>query len=404
MKQLLAMLHMLSMAASPVAIDRDNVKFTIDPLDMNGESITILTPTYEDSQYDLAPSELNAEIINDAIYTRNATVEEYHNTIINVTPSNDAIRLTKNATLAADPIFDLTLLPANQLAPMMLNGFFIDLAGFDAIALDQPWWNNAVNGGISIGGKLFAASNDIAPTNLTDSLVVAIEDDEVASQVYDLVESGRWTIDSMRKLMIDQNAFLDGDARAILAGTGQGLMELDDDGMPQLTSGKSFDKAIRKIASLYRINSGADALFTVSSIADAADKHIVPLPKLSANQETYYSLQAPDTLLLSLSVLSLDSESTAIVANSLQYVSWDIVTDCMIEQTANMSGAAPEAENMLRYIEHARLIDIGAMLDITTELGSALAEKLMGGDDDISDTIAKYSVAIAKKLEKIYIP
>ena len=158
------------------------------------------------------------EVVADAVYDRNLTVEERFNVHI-VEPifgaDGDATALM-NAVRAGDDMCDVAVWHYKHLGDAASNGFLADLAGAGYFDFSQPWWYQKVNDAYSIGGHSYIAVGMYDLDNFYDNSCIyfnknLLTDLTGSSDLYSVVKNGEWTVDKMTELASLARLDLDGD-------------------------------------------------------------------------------------------------------------------------------------------------------------------------------------------------
>ena len=135
--------------------------------DMNfdGRTFSFLTKsaaTYNEwAETSLFSEGTNGEVLNDAVYTRNAYVEETYNCKIGVIESGDFGKDVGNAVTAGDTIYDVL----NDVGTLVKKGQLVDLTTVGNLDLSKPWWDQRSIADLSIAHKLYMVSGDISTLN-----------------------------------------------------------------------------------------------------------------------------------------------------------------------------------------------------------------------------------------------
>lgn len=178
-----------------------------------------------DTGYRLSPEELTGETINDAVYKQMTGTEERYNTDIEVIGVNSG--LVKHSISAGDDAYQIVTGGTSGFASgYVLTSMVQNLYKFDQIDLSKPWWNQNSVRELTLNGKLYMAFGDFAcergitythsfyfnkalgeEFNLNEN----IEDLYGEKNMYELVRSGKWTIDALESLIAGVYVDVDGD-------------------------------------------------------------------------------------------------------------------------------------------------------------------------------------------------
>jgi len=178
----------------------------------------------------------NGDLINDAVYRRNATVEEKYDIKINETcvlRSAFNTRL-RTAVASGDDDFDAAMPYLQEVVSYAQQGWLSDLHGIPYMDLSKPWWNRSCVAQMSVGFHLYFVQGDITviDNDAMEAMVFnkdIIRHNELESP-YELVDAGKWTLDKMIELSRNVAADLNGD----------GVMDLRDDRFGLVVQRTSF--------------------------------------------------------------------------------------------------------------------------------------------------------------------
>lgn len=340
------------------------------------------------------------ELINDAIYTRNLSVEEkYDIKISTIENSSPASVIRKSITAGADD-FDICEPYIEEAFSLAQDGLFVNIYDVPYLSLDQSWWDDAIQRDLALEGKLYSITGDISLYD--EELNYGIYFNKTVAQKYNiddcyqLVRDNKWTLDKMTELghIVTQDINGDGvmgdeDSWGVLTDSGTAavwfftfggqMSQTDANGTPSIVMGSEHNQAIAD--SLYTLFNDKQlvrnasetkntwdglntiliddrALFRPGSIYDVplyremvSDFGILPYPKFDENQEQFYhpiaTFVCPG---ISVPITSTDLDRTGMILETLAYNSNDTVTKAYYE--INL------------YTKLARDDESGEMLDI----------------------------------------
>ncbi|MHB1154741.1 MAG: extracellular solute-binding protein [Eubacteriales bacterium] len=166
---------------------------------------------------DLDAEVLDGEIINDAVYARNRTIEEKYK--VNITSEyieiNQIISTCKKAVQAGDNAYDVYFPRTYESTQLVSSGVLLDLNQLGFVDWDKPWWDSQAAAELSIDGKLFMMESDIT---LMDKGATAciyynknVAQNYSVENLYDLVYGNKWTLDKIEELAKGVVSDLNGD-------------------------------------------------------------------------------------------------------------------------------------------------------------------------------------------------
>lgn len=158
--------------------------------------------------------ELNGDLINDAVFNRNAAAGERTNTVIRSVVMKSYSALT-NAVLAGDDFCDTALAMPTDFFNDVGAGMFIDVNVADSIDTSRPWWDQNEVSELEVCGKLFSLVGDITTTDEFHTVCLIYScnlfEDFGFDPPYSMVGDGSWTLDRFLGLCRAAAADVDGD-------------------------------------------------------------------------------------------------------------------------------------------------------------------------------------------------
>ena len=367
---------------------------------------------------DISVEEENGDAINDAVYSRNKKVEERYNiNIINI-PDNDVGTKAAKSIKAGSDDYDLIVigLTGGQ-ENLSVAGYLTDLHKVPYVDLTNPWWDQKAVEQLSINNKLFATSCDMTIRD-KDAVILftfskkLIKDYELENP-YELVLSGRWTLDKMLDMMKKVSYDLNGDGKMddkdrygllteyvnseyLLNAAGEYISRLNQDKIPEITLYSERTSAVLdKIIEIYKDrNYSVNAEDMTGKYADVwdgfqlsvfsenralfyhagmnrvtllrtmeTDFGILPPPKYDENQNNYYAaVDAWCTSAVSVPITATDKEKNGLILETLAYESRYILLPAYYDINLKTKFARDEeSREMIDIILANRLYDLGAM-------------------------------------------
>ena len=135
----------------------------VPELDFGGETVTIAGQK-SDGCSDIASEEITGEVVNDAIYNRNAAMEERFNVVFGEPLATDytTVSNTVKATVqAGDPAYDIILNQLAQTSSDALNGNYMNLSEIPHLDFTQRWYPASVIESASLNDKLYLMVSDL---------------------------------------------------------------------------------------------------------------------------------------------------------------------------------------------------------------------------------------------------
>ena len=401
------------------------------------------------------------DVLDDAVYQRTRSVGDRLGVKISVTDLgwDEALDMIKSQIMSGDDGYDICFDEVSTLALAYEPGMFTDIGTISTVDLTKPWWNRMANDSIRVGDATYYLFGDIhlmlwecympVVANLTLAESLGIDD------LYDTVESGKWTLDTMYSCMRSAALDLNGDtktdaedrfglsmypwnAMSFFTGCGVSLIEKESDGIPVYTgvterfsavyeklalgflsdkdlrfdhNTKGFNKLEGDGVTTKFLNGGA--LFFAEPIGSVKRLRnadfalgILPLPKYNEEQENYisYILNSPAALVVPST--NVDTEMTGVVIENLSAESYRTVRPVYFDKTLDFKYATDERSiNMLDTIFENGNFDLtvvfgwgkvsSKVIDLVTTGSEAYVSGITAVDkavrEDIEKTVEKYS-------------
>ncbi|MCQ2432989.1 MAG: hypothetical protein MJ175_10350, partial [Clostridia bacterium] len=194
--------------SAAVTAQPDENAYPYEIKDMNGFTFRVLNSGPLWSQIMTVDTDsMDGEVLNDAIYNRNRTVESKLNCKIEVTEvtANDSLDNLKKAVqesvLAGEDLYDVMYAPVTNGISLVTDGYFTDLTQVEGLHLDKPWWDASSNLNMTLEGALYFAEGALHLRYLDAMFVLYFNEDMLSKydleKPYDLVRQGKWTVDAM---------------------------------------------------------------------------------------------------------------------------------------------------------------------------------------------------------------
>ncbi|MCI8387834.1 MAG: hypothetical protein HFE63_05145 [Clostridiales bacterium] len=447
-----------SISVESVETDRSQIKDELPVKDYNGEDFTIL---YRDEwSYEFLAEEQNGDIINDAIYARNSVVAERFNININLIGlpgtynSNTFMTAVNNSVAAGDSDYDLiTGYQANMITPAM-EGYFMNIYDIPYINTEAPWWSEMCNDSLTVNGKLYMTTGDIALT-LWDNMYVFYFNKKLADEyqipnIYDIVNDGKWTLDKLYELSSTVSSDLNGNTiydendlygfltspqnhmRAYMVSCETPITKLNSQGLMEacLNTERTqtmLDKLLRihwtdscwmKNAALDQPNSTQEpviftsdrALFmsgylgTASNMRDMnTDFGIIPYPMLDENQDGYRTTSHNSVSMMCFPVTVSDSEMSGIITEALCAESYRNVIPKYYDIALKAKGARDdESAEMIDLIRDGLTFDFGWVHSVPMDsIGIIIQDLINNNSTNFASAWATKEAAVNNGLKKI---
>ncbi len=188
--------------------------------DIDYEGRTFTVAVSNDSIRDIAAEEMEGEVTNDAIFSRNSKVEEKYNIdmqhyIVSQNES-DWYKTLGTTVLAGDDTYDLAGHFAYMLYQAVSAGIYQDWNTVKTVDLSHAWWSQSINDAATFNGKLFGLSGYLGMSMMQFAEAmffntrICAEYGITPEQIYGLVYDGKWTFDVFSNMVKDIYVDLNG--------------------------------------------------------------------------------------------------------------------------------------------------------------------------------------------------
>ena len=330
------------------------------------------------------------EAVNDAIYRRNAKVQEqfgvnlvYSGVTGNYNNQSTFVNACVNSTQSGADAYDIFCGYTMTGATLMCEGVTQDMTDYSIMEFDKPWWPKSLISKATVNGGIYFASGDIS-TNFIHMMYLVMFNKELlldiynmgAEELYNLAYDGKWTLDKFIELgsniYRDQdgdNVASEGDRYGVVvtnvhfdpfySASGLDTVVLDGDGnltlSPDLFSQKTVD-LLEKLCNLLHTSGDSyikksEPLFAAGQALFIVDRPyiitrsltntdfafgILPMPKYDENQEEYRTCLGFGYTMYNLSAAAPNAEAAAATLELLAYQSYLNVTPALFEESMKL--------------------------------------------------------------------
>ena len=358
----------------------------------------------------------NGTVLDKAVYERNAKLEEKNGVILEATQYIDSKNYAANAAIiqqmyiSNEPLYDYTVCHTYSLVPFVTAGYLYDMESIEALDLTNPWWDKTINDGVRIAGSVFFTSGDVS-LHINDYMYCVIFNKDLyntsvtdGTDVYKLVEEGKWTLDELSRLsslvkedlnaddVMDQNdryglmTWCD-ELYASIQAAGERVAKVNEDGYIEFTLQNErvyaiVDKFSAMEQSDWCINfqgpngdlpwvqifSSGNAMFfmslfnEISRFRDMDSNYgILPNPKYDVNQENWYStFSAGLANFTAMPYVQADAERTGAILDLMGYYSSSTTVPAYYVKTLEGEKIRDEESKFcLDIIFNNKFVDVG---------------------------------------------
>ena len=380
-----------------------------DDLKYGGEKITFISVNAMD--YD----ELTGDAVEDAIYERNKAVEERLGVEIEVIHEETPIDKVITAVSSGNTDYDVMVELCWRAAPKFTGNYFYNLRNTEYLDFEKPWWNQSFTDVVTYNDITFGVTGAMVLSLYRRTYVTVFNKDlfKNANQtyLYEYVENGSWTLDKQASLvpLFHQD---NGNAQQDMAGDTYGfvsndfifvdpywasceveIIRKDSNGEYEwvFQTAKLHDMAEKVLALYYGTGDAAyienddyqaeQTVMTVFSggyaamgtmvvqqLEDATMRNmeqeygVVPIPKYSEDQKTYYSQMHDGFTVACLpnTVKADRADMLSAVLEAMSSISYRIVRPAYYETTLRTKLAQdPQSAAMMDLIMDNIRIDAG---------------------------------------------
>ncbi|MBE6615365.1 MAG: extracellular solute-binding protein [Ruminococcaceae bacterium] len=382
-----------------------------------GEEVMFLTSLNNGydwyTSYEIYAAEMNGQLINDAVFTRNQQIEELLDIRIAETKMENAHTVAQETLIAGDDQFDVVMPYINNTISLATQGLLMDLNTIPYLDLEKPWWDQRANANMIIADKLFFSTGDIAILDNECTMVMFFNKDMIEQysleNPYELVKEHKWTIDKVREMASVVTHDLNGDGKmtgddtwglsvagnapiSFYFGAGERIVDRNDEGKLefQIGSARSYDVLDKVMTLCYddlmlsdkTASAGFDvvsvmfnagqvmfvtfALVDINALREAEFEFgILPYPLYDESQQEYNNLIS-SVLVSSTSVPynNTNSELTGVTLEAMAYYSTSTLTPAYYDNALKTRYVRDEESgDMLDIIFSTRVYDLGFIFD-----------------------------------------
>lgn len=185
------------------ADSRQLVSDDLETVDFGGREFNIASRTNFTYEFD---AEQTGDIVDDAVYNRNRTVEERFNVDIITHAYGEGnmanvLEVSDKSILAGDDAYQLISAYTYLAATGSTNGNYMNWYEMPHINFDKPWWAKGFIEAASIHDTVFIATGDLSLLYNEVTLAMLfnkeLADELQIDNLYDTVRDGEWTFDKL---------------------------------------------------------------------------------------------------------------------------------------------------------------------------------------------------------------
>ncbi len=151
----------------------------------------------------------NGNIINDALFRREAFLEETFNCEVEHIVDSKALTTLGNHIGSGLDLCEVMYLTGTDSMSAAQSGYVLDIKDVQGLNLDQPWWDQRIQKEYLIGDHLFTLEGDMNMLDELRSICVVFNKtlysdynyNTLYGTPYDLVEQNKWTFDTLMEMI-----------------------------------------------------------------------------------------------------------------------------------------------------------------------------------------------------------
>lgn len=201
-------------ATTPAAqTDSTDVTTSFDPFahlgdrdDLRGTEFCILNGCTASwfTRNSVVCEDVDGDPISYAITRRAARVAEKYGVTLTEISDPNVKETADTAITSGDLYFDVAMITLMNVYPMAQRHLFYNYKDLESIDLSDPWWDHNAVSDLSVCGKLYFCTGSFDITRFDSIRCLAFNKDLLNTlsleSPYDLVDSGKWTIDKFIEL------------------------------------------------------------------------------------------------------------------------------------------------------------------------------------------------------------
>lgn len=421
----------------------------------SGEEVKFLTVLHTGydwyTSHEIYAEEMNGQLINDAVFQRNTTIESLLDIKIAENKDTDASGTVRSAVASGDSQYDVVMPYMNNTINLALEGSLLDLQEIPYLDLEKPWWDERANRDLILNNRLFITTGDISILDNECTMVMFFNKEMISQHglesPYELVRENKWTLDKVAEISSNLTNDKNGDGKMTTAddqwgisiahnapisfffGTGERIVQADANGELQVMMGSErafdvFDKIVNlcyseEVLSMHTTDkSGFDdvsasfnqgnimfvtfALVDINALRDAEFEFgILPYPLFDENQQEYNNLISTGLVSSTSVPITCDNtELTGVTLEAMAAYSTNTLTTAYYDNALKTRYVRDEeSQDMLDIIFATRVYDLGFIFDWAGS-GSMITNMFGNKQTEFASSWKKLEKATLKSMEK----
>lgn len=434
------------------SVETEEVPALPSDLDFGGKSFTFGVVDNPNARNPIVMEELTGEALNDAQYNTIAETNEALNIKIGeflMECGYPAAQDVINTVTAGDDVIQVANMYCAGVPRVLTGGYVLSYNDVPYIDLTKSWWDKKVSDTLVLSGIRYAVNGHLTITthDLTYALIFSKNQitDHGFESPYELVKSGKWTMDKMSEYMVAATNDTNGDGKftdednygyasstkmtlpSFWIGAGETTITLDENEIPKPSmDGERFHNVIEKIFAItydtgvrFKNKNENDvptdaitlfennrvlfmdcSLFHIGTLRDTeTDFGIIPYPKYDENQKDYcarVSYFMP-------SVLPATNKDLELVGAVMEYANYRAkanITPAYYDITLKGKVSRDvESVEMLDLILDNRVVDLGDTLFCASVRDGFFTSMYRSDNRDLASVLQKNEKSLQKEID-----
>ena len=426
--------------------------------DFGGRNFVVLGSDPGYTQY-IVSEELNGEIVNDAVYSRNLTIEERYNTTIShyipgATGADYGVTSStvRNAVTAGDSeSFHLISYHVVEAGSIAVQGYLMNWYEIPYINFDKPWWSDSTVDDLSMNNHCFLAVGDAAVTSIAQTYGVLYDKDAAKDYgiegLYETVRNGKWTVDYQTELVQKVSNDTNGDGQMtsddyfglssspysplntylwafdnqVFVKNEEGVLEFNyynerlvgifekvytlfkETNGVYAPTGLGHSVGIDQFANYGSLFCNAVLSFAVNNLAEYDHEYgIIPYPKYDEAQPEYKTMVDGGHEAMGIALCAADLEYIGIITEVMCAEAYKQILPAYYDVALKQRYASsPEDAEMIELCVASRVFDLGYVYDNWKGVSFYMESLINAGNKDITSHYQKNQKAATKYYEKV---
>lgn len=366
----------------------------------------------------MEPNEGAQNQVAQALWARDIRMEDHYGISFSYRPVENSNKAVEDMRIAAtnqdkSNSVHAFITSAMRLMNLSASGYTQNLNAVENLDLNRRWWNQSLRETLNLGGSLYCSAGPYSEFYYHAAICLAynkqIAADHGISGLYDLVDSGDWTLEKMREFCTEYDVTQDvgdpgmneedfysvsafnGIMYGLFAGAGGNFSTINDEGRLVCNLTKSEDEAlVSRLADIFRADTTTyygnyepsanvftsnHALFLYTSTgyindylpSSRVDYGILPLPKKDEMQTDYVTCAWPSSNYCVSIPYGLDEENrqfAGLMLGAYCFLSYEIVRPVKYDRVLQAQVATDtDTQRMLDLLFDTLYFDLNLVFD-----------------------------------------